>query len=331
MSPADQGKQGRLSEKKLSLVLGKGGVGKTTIAAAWALALSRRNKRVLLAQVHAKERLSQFLGVDPVGDQIREVRNNLFAVNMTPDAALHEYALMILRFERLYKIVFENKMIKSFLRAIPGLDEWTMLGKTWFHSEEKLPDGRPRFDHIVLDCPATGHGIYFLQAPRAVLDAVPEGPMTEYAEKMRALLEDPARTVPLFITLPEDMPVNETIELREASEKTLHLPKGALVVNALHPNLFPDDASREAFEALSASEEGKSEALAPFVAAGRRRIERRRLQEKYLRRIESSFADLPQVQVPFVAARSFGFPEIEKIADVLERHWIDRVVTRSAR
>src|SRR5262245_13447463 len=107
MNPA---KPPNLADKRLTLFLGKGGVGKTTLAAAWALALSRRGKRVLLAQVNAKERLSKLLHVDPVTSDIREVRNDLFAVNMTPDSALHEYGVMILRFERIYKLVFENKM-----------------------------------------------------------------------------------------------------------------------------------------------------------------------------------------------------------------------------
>lgn len=325
MSPSDQS---RIAEKRLSLVLGKGGVGKTTIAAAWALALSRRKKRVLLAQVHAKERLSKLLEVGRVTEEVREVRENLFAVNMTPESAMHEYGLMILRFERIYKLVFENKMTRGFLRAVPGLDEWVMLGKAWFHEQEKLPDGRPRFDHVILDCPATGHGIYFLRAPQAVLEAVPEGPLTEYAAKMRDLLEDPKKTSPVYVTLPEDMPVNETIELRTASERDLRLAKGQLVVNALHPKLF-EGQTLEAFHTLERSEAGP--ALEPFLAAAKRRLARRALQEGYLDRIDEAFRDLQRTAVPFLAARAFGFREIERIADHLERTWIDRVPVRSWR
>jgi anion-transporting ArsA/GET3 family ATPase len=319
----------RLSEKRLSLVLGKGGVGKTTIAAAWALALSRRGKRVLLAQVNAKERLSQLLGVESITDQVVEVRPNLFAVNMTPDSALHEYALMVLRFEQLYKLVFENKMSKSFLRAIPGLDEWTMLGKIWFHAEEKRKDGQPKYDHLIVDCPATGHGIYFLRAPQIVIDVVPEGPLTDYAIKMRDMLEDKQKTAPIYVTLPEDMPINETIELRQASERDLRLAKGQVVVNALHPKIV-EGASAEAFAKL-ANVPLKDPALAPFLEAGQRRLARRALQEGYLTRLDAAFQDIAKLYVPFFAARSFGFSEVEQIATLLERTWIDRVPTRSAR
>src|SRR5262249_19229942 len=160
---------------------------------------------------------------------------------------------------------------------IPGLDEWVMLGKTWFHTEEKLKDGSPRFDHIILDCPATGHGIYFLRAPRAVIEAVPEGPLTGFAAKMRTMLEGPAATVPTFVTLPEDMPVNETIELRAACEQQLSLPKGQLVVNGLHPRVV-EGAAADAFSALELSEAAKDPALTPFLEAARRRIARRQLQ-----------------------------------------------------
>lgn len=320
----------RLSEKRLSFMLGKGGVGKTTLSAAWALALSRRGKRVLLAQVHAKERLSQLLGVEKITSEIEEVRPNLCAVNMTPDAALHEYALMILRFEQLYKVVFENKMSKAFLRAIPGLDEWTMLGKLWFHYEEKRKDGQPKYDHIIVDCPATGHGIYFLRAPQTVLDVVPDGPLAEYAAKMRVIIEDKAGTVPIYITLPEDMPINETIELRQQSEGALRMPKGQVVVNALHPRIV-EGPTAEALAALSASPAAHDRALAPFVEAAHRRLARRALQESYLGRLETAFQDLPKLYVPFLAARSFGYTEVEQIATLLERSWIDRVPTRSVR
>jgi anion-transporting ArsA/GET3 family ATPase len=328
--PSRSGTAPAIAEKRLTLFLGKGGVGKTTLAAAWALALSRRGKKVLLAQVNAKERLSQLLGVGKVTSEIEKVKDNLWAVNMTPEASMHEYGLMVLRFESVYKLVFENKMSKAFLRAVPGLDDWTILGKTWFHEQEKLKDQSNRFDHIVLDCPATGHGVIFLGAPKAVTKVSPDGPLTEYAMKMKAMIEDAAKTTPVYVTLPEDMPYNETIELRQKIEDEVGLPKGRIVINGLHPHVI-DAETGAAYHELLHSPEASQGALAPFVQAAQRRISRRHLQDGYVQKIEHSFHDLPNIKIPFFAARSFGLREVEQIADLLERSWIDRVPMRSSR
>jgi anion-transporting ArsA/GET3 family ATPase len=319
--------QEKITEKRLTLFLGKGGVGKTTLAAAWAMALSRRNKRVLLAQVNAKERLTRLLGVEKITDQVEKVKDNLWAVNMTPEASLHEYGLMVLRFESVYKLVFENKMSKAFLRAVPGLDDWTMLGKTWFHEQEKLKDQTDRFDHIIVDCPATGHGVIFLGAPKAVAKVSPDGPLTEYALKMKVMLEDAAKTHPVYVTLPEDMPYNETIELRQKIEGEVGLPKGRLVINAIHPHVITGDTAA-AYQALLHSDEATQGMLAPFLQAAQRRVARRHLQDGYIQKIEHSFQDMHITKTPFIASRSFGSKELEQIADLLERAWIDRVPMR---
>ncbi len=311
-----------LFQKKLFLFLGKGGVGKTTLAAAWALALSRRGKRVLLAQVNAKERLSHFLGISEVTDQVKEVQKNLHVVNVTPEAAMHEYGVMVLRFESIYKLVFENSMTRSFLRAVPGLDEWVMLGKIWFHSEEKLADGRPRYDHILVDCPATGHGVYFLRAPRAVIEAVPDGPLRDYAFKMRDMLET-SSTAPVYVTLPEDMPYNETIELRRLSERDVNLPKGVVVVNGVFSPALPESL-RPAYEILQ-QHVGELPSLAPYLEATEKKRVRSAMQQEYLQKIAATFADLQRLEVPFIASRDFASAEIREIADLLERRWIDRV------
>jgi anion-transporting ArsA/GET3 family ATPase len=322
--------QDKIADKRLTLFLGKGGVGKTTMAAAWALALSRRNKKVLLAQVNAKERLSQLLGVGKVTTEVEKVKDNLWAVNMTPEASLHEYGLMVLRFESVYKLVFENKMSKAFLRAVPGIDDWTILGKAWFHEQEKQKDQSYRFDHIVLDCPATGHGVIFLGAPKAVTQVSPDGPLTEYAQKMKTMLEDTQKTTPVYVTLPEDMPYNETIELRHKIERQVGLPKGRVVINGIHPNVL-DAETTAAYQAVLNTPDATEGPLAPFIQAAQRRIGRRQLQDGYIQKIEHSFQELPIAKIPFFASRSFGPKEVEQIADLLERTWIDRVPMRGGR
>src|SRR4051812_39900834 len=116
-------------DKRLLIVGGKGGVGRTTVAAALALAAARRGKRVLLAQTRSKERLSTLLGGPPVMTDIVRVRENLHAVNIFPEAALREYGLMVLRSNMVYRAVFENRLSRAFIRAIPGVEDYSILGK----------------------------------------------------------------------------------------------------------------------------------------------------------------------------------------------------------
>ena len=125
-----------LADKRFVVVTGKGGVGKTTVCAAEALALAAKGRRVLVAMCNAKERLSVIFGVPPLGSDVTRVADGVWAVNIVPDRALAEYGMMVLHSRALSKTLFENKYVRSFLRAVPGIQEWATLGKAWWHTTE---------------------------------------------------------------------------------------------------------------------------------------------------------------------------------------------------
>ena len=116
-----------LYQRRFIFFTGKGGVGKTTISSAFALSCARRGQRTLLIEVNTQDRVSSMFGSDVVGTEIQEVEDNLYAVNSTPEASIEEYAMMMLRVRIVYKAVFENRIIQSFLKAIPGLPELVNL------------------------------------------------------------------------------------------------------------------------------------------------------------------------------------------------------------
>jgi anion-transporting ArsA/GET3 family ATPase len=232
-----------LLDRRLLVVTGKGGVGKSTVAAALGLELASRGKRTLLCEVNADERLAPLLGHRPVGAEVRQVEPGLSLVDVRPTESMREYVLMKIRVERLYRAVFENKMVRYFLRFIPSLAETVMLGKILWHVRQpaSAPGG---FDAVVVDAPSTGHALSLLGVPQTLLSTLPAGPMTSEARWMRDLLVNPAVTGILLVALPEELPVNETLELDEALRTRLGLPVEAVVLNQAVPSRFGSEARR---------------------------------------------------------------------------------------
>ncbi len=152
-----------LLDRQLVILSGKGGVGRTTVAAALARAAAARGKRVLIAQTNAVERLGRMFGRPaPIGSVVGEIAPGIAAVNMTPRESLHQYALLVLRYETVYRALFDNRFVRGFLSAIPGIDAYAMLGKTWWHTPEEEPrqgqrrQAPRRYDMVILDGPAAG-------------------------------------------------------------------------------------------------------------------------------------------------------------------------------
>lgn len=290
-----------LARRRFLFLTGKGGVGKTTVSAALGLALAARGKRVLIVMPHTKERLSAVLGTKPIGPDVAQVADGLWAVNVEPERALAEYGHMVIKVRAVSNAVFGNEYIKSFLRAVPGLYEWSMLGKAWFHTTEVDEDGRNQYDVVIFDAPATGHGLDMLRVPKVILDVAPPGVLRRDAERAVALFRDPTKSGILVVTLPEEMPVTETIELVHAIEKDLGMPVLRVVVNGVMAPLFTD-AERASLLAhpelltLEAATRAEHDRDAAAVAGARRAL-RETVQRDSLRRLLHSL-DEPAIVLP---------------------------------
>jgi anion-transporting ArsA/GET3 family ATPase len=307
-----------LLSRRFLVVAGKGGVGRTTISAALARAAQRAGQRVLLAQMESSDRLTRLLGAQrTIGPEVVDLGDGLSAVNMTPREALHEYGLMVLRYETLTRALFENRAIRGFLRAIPGLDAYAMLGKAWWHTTE-LRGGRPRYDLVILDGPASGHAVRMLTIPKAILDAVPKGPLARDAEAMRALFSDPTRAAFVIVTLPEELPARETAVLARDVKLELEMPLGPLIVNGVPDATFEEPALLHLLQSpLEHIGPGSpSVALRETLAGVRVLSERRHDASLMLARLARE-PGLPMIELPRLPETDLGPEAVSALADAL--------------
>lgn len=303
-----------LLDKRVVLVLGKGGVGRSTVAASIAAAAARRGRRTLLFEASANDRFGElFGGKEPVGTEVTRLRENLYAVNTNPSAALEEYGLMVLKFRRVYKMVFENRVTRYFLRAIPGLDEYAVLGKAWYHWNEE-ERGKRTWDTLVFDMPASGHAMSMLRIPKVILETVPEGPLTRDAATLRKQLQDTSHTAIVVTTLAEEMPVTEARELTAVLHRQLNLRVARLIVNQVFPARFPPGSPAEqVLERL----EGTSGDLAALAGHGLSAMRRRRLNERYLTELARHLA-LPRLELPLLFSPRLGPAEVDHLSRLIE-------------
>ena len=304
-----------LLDRRLILVMGKGGVGRSTMAAAIASACARRGRRTLLYQSNAKDRFGAYFGKPPLGPEPTELADNLYGLNTSPADALREYGLMILKFERIYEMVFENRVTKAFLRAIPGLDDYSVLGKAWFHTTE-TKRGKPLWDTLVFDMPASGHSMSMLRIPWVITETVPEGPLTRDARTVQAMLRDPARTAAVIVTIGEEMPVTEARELAQKLHPLGVVPQRVLV-NQMFPDHFP--AGSPASRVLGALATAQPrEPLASLCAHGHMAQSRRALNEHYFAEVAAT-VPAPAHPVPYLSRAALGPADIQQLSLVVEK------------
>jgi anion-transporting ArsA/GET3 family ATPase len=232
-----------LLERRLVIVTGKGGTGKTSVVAALALAAVRHGRRVAVVEMGLDEHVPHLFdpAAPPVGYAGRSIHPGVTALRIEPYAALAEYLGLQFGGRRVVELVFRNKAFRQLMDAAPGWRELITLGKVW-HLEQMSEDGeRPRYDLILVDAPATGHGLTFLDVPRVAVTAVRMGPLRRHAGWVEDMIRDTSRTLLLPVALAEELPARETAELVERVRREVGVAVDRVVVNAVAAAPFPED------------------------------------------------------------------------------------------
>jgi anion-transporting ArsA/GET3 family ATPase len=281
-----------LRSQRLVVITGKGGVGKTTVAAALARAVAGAGRRVLAVEIGSGS-LGALLGAERIGPEPARVDTRLFAAAIEPDEALRAFVGSVLRFRVLARRLLESTSFQVLAAAAPGLAEFLVLHRVlgWLDARRI---GRPAYDLVIVDAPASGHSLPLLAAPRTFGTLARIGPVADVLARLGRLLADPAATLVCVVTTPEDLAVRETVELcRELLG--LGVPLAPPIVNALPPRRFTaaDTAALERLEAAYAAH--------PYVSAARFAIERRRQADVQLAALRRALGAAP-VRLPFLFA-----------------------------
>jgi anion-transporting ArsA/GET3 family ATPase len=310
-----------LLSRRLVVLTGKGGVGKSVVGAALAVAAQERGKRVLLVEVAAPVEAARLLGGPPSQGRETEALPGLFTVNLDPAAVMDEYVRHVVRLEMLVRRILDSPIYRRFFAAAPGLKELMVLGKIMVLEEARVRlSKKPLWDLVVVDAPATGHGLAFLKVPLAASAAVPVGPIGHNARRVLAMLRDPGRTALVVVAIPEEMAVVEAVQFHRLAAEEIGMEPAALVLNGCHERRFTDEDEAEVLRLTSEGAEGELEPDVPLPAAlraARRQIRRRKLTHFYRTRLRRTL-DTPLVSLPFLFREALGLEDVRLLARKLE-------------
>jgi anion-transporting ArsA/GET3 family ATPase len=231
---------GSLLSKRLIFVSGKGGVGKTTVALALGLLAAEQGRRCLVVEIDTTGAVPARFDLQPSRRGVPlELAPRLFSMIVEGRAALDEYLRLLLP-GALLRPIFSSKIYDYFVAGAPGLKELMCMGKI-FYEVERAEKGRPHWDLVVVDAPATGHGLELYRMPQAAHDTFAVGLVHRETERVLRLLRDPSLTSHLLVTLAEELPVSETIGLYRTIRDELRFPLGPVVVNRVVPSCLPQE------------------------------------------------------------------------------------------
>jgi anion-transporting ArsA/GET3 family ATPase len=302
----------RLLDKRLVFVTGKGGVGKSTVAAALGMLGARRGLRTVVAEVSGQDRIQRMFERGGEHFEELELAPGLFTISIDPDHAMDEY--LRVKAGAVGHVLGASRLFHAFTMATPGMRELLSIGKVWELSQpERRTAGAEPYELVIVDAPATGHGVGLLKTPRTFSEIARVGPIAHQGRQIANTIADRKFTGVVAVATPEEMPVNETLSLR-ASLAEDGLDLDLVVLNALYPMRFDGDEIEQLAAALRRARSRLSRSALGAALSEHARAETQRQQEVRLR----AEVNGRLVALPYLFADHVGPEEVEDLADQLE-------------
>jgi anion-transporting ArsA/GET3 family ATPase len=304
-----------LLDKRLLFVTGKGGVGKSTVAAALGLVAARRDLRTIVAEIAGQDRVARALGDGAGGFEESRLAEDLYTISVDPNEALTEYLRLQIPVRPMADLLTSSRMFQYFAAATPGMREMLTIGKVWELAQlERRTRGAAPYDLTIVDAPATGHGLGVLNTPGTFADVARTGPVARQARTIDRTLRDPAFTGVVVVTLAEEMPVTETRLLVRRLRDELDIAPAAVIVNGVHADRFTDRQAKSIAKALRETDAQRSKAA---LRAALSQHARARHQAEQIEHLRDGLGIEPLV-LPFVFSGNGERALFEQLADLLE-------------
>ncbi len=281
-------------DKRLVFVTGKGGVGKTTVAVALGLRAAAAGKRTIVCEVASQENASRMFDHTEVGFHEVEMEENLWSISIDPDESMREYVLLQLKVRAMRDMLFRSRIFNYLAAATPGLKELVTIGKIWelAQLDRKVKSGR-KYDLVIVDAPATGHGVGFLQTPRTFAAIARVGPIHSQAQRLDRFIKDHESTGTAIVSLPEEMPVNESAALEHDLREEVGVAVDRVYMNGLYPERFTKAEAERLVEIAARDDAGvRAAARAALSEQSRARSQRAQLS-RLRRRVQAPVKSLP--------------------------------------
>ncbi len=293
-------------------VTGKGGVGKSTVAIALGLLAARRGRRTIVAELASQHRVSETFDRSGPNYGELEIAPGLFTISIDPQHAMEEY--LRVKTGPLGQALGSTRLFHAFAMATPGMRELLSIGKVWELTQiQRRTHGAAPYDFVVVDAPASGHGVGILRTPRTFADIARVGPIAHQGRAIAATIADRDFTAVAAVATPEEMPVNETLALRDALERD-GLGLDAVILNAVFPERF---GPRQGKKLLRAYESAGSPLARTALAAAISANSRAAMQREQRARLADGLGN-ELLPLPFLFTERIRRADLDLLADALE-------------
>ncbi|NOY70532.1 MAG: ArsA family ATPase [Deltaproteobacteria bacterium] len=298
-----------LLSSRLIFVMGKGGTGKTTLSVCLAFIAEKMGLTTLIVEIGDSAGTAQFFGESDAGNEPSRVSSRIWTTGVDPRAELVAYTHHHMKSGFIAGRITKSRLFDYLLAATPGLKEIMTLGRIWRWFTGGPDKDGPAFDRIIVDAPATGHGLSLLSLPKNLGDMIRVGPIAAQVEDIRKLVTDSSRTAVTVATLPEELPVNETLEMMAAAKRDVGVDVSPIFINSVYPDIFTSEESEDIKRFFP--DRGQTRLIKSWV-------NRCQSQQAYIDQILANVT-CPVIRLPFFFTNELSTQEVRKLSWSLKK------------